>query len=75
MPEIDERIVRVETKLDFIISAMEKLPPSPVCVAKHTEYEKKFTDIESWRNRAVGAFLVLNLILVFFVDKIKAMFS
>lgn len=75
MAEMDERIVRVETKLDFIIAQMEKLPPSPTCVLKHAEYDEKFDEMASWRNRIVGAFLVINLGLVFFVDKIKALFN
>lgn len=72
--EIDtaERIVRLETKIDFLIGQIDKLPPSPVCVAKHKELEERLDMMELWRNRMIGAFLVLNIILVAVMDKIKA---
>jgi hypothetical protein len=70
--DIAERIVRLETKLDFIIAQMEKMPPSPTCTLKHAEIDEKIEDLERWRNRAIGAFLILNIFLVFATDKIKA---
>jgi len=72
--EIDmaERVVRLETKIDFIIDRMEKLPPSPICIAKHNELDERLDTIELWRNRMIGAFLVLNIILAAVMDKIKA---
>ncbi len=70
-----ERIVRLETKLDFIIDRMEKLPPSPICIAKHTELEKRLDTIELWRNRMIGAFLVINVLVIAAMDKIKAFLS
>lgn len=72
--EIDtaERIVRLETKIDFLIGQIDKLPPSPACLAKHKELEDRIDTIELWRNRMIGAFLVLNIILVAIMDKIKA---
>ena len=75
MAELDERIARVETKIDFIIGSMKDLPPSPTCIKKHVEYEAKFDAIESWRNKMIGAFLILNVVLIIFIDKIKAFFS
>lgn len=70
-----ERIVRLETKLDFLIERLDKLPPSPVCVAKHVEYDGRFDEVEKWRNRLIGIILVVNVMFVMFVDKIKNFFS
>lgn len=67
-----ERVVRVETKIDFIIDRMNHLPPSPACIAKHKELDDRLDMMETWRNRMIGAFLVLNILLVLVVDKIKA---
>lgn len=75
--EIDtaERIVRLETKLDFIIDKMHSLPPSPVCLAKHKEFDDKIDAMESWRNRAIGALLLVNILFLLFIDKIKDVFA
>lgn len=70
-----ERIVRLETKLDFIIDRMDKLPPSPICMAKHAELENRLDTIEIWRNRMIGAFLVINVLVIAAMDKIKAFLS
>ena len=70
-----ERIVRLETKLDFLIAQMDKLPPSPVCVHKHMEFEARIVSVEAWRNRAIGVVMVFNVVLVIFMDKIKAFFA
>jgi hypothetical protein len=70
--DIAERIVRLETKLDFIINQIEKLPPSPVCVAKHKELDEKFVEMERWRNRAIGVLIALNILFVIATEKIRA---
>jgi hypothetical protein len=70
-----ERIVRVETKLDFLISQMDRPPPSPVCVTKHREHDDRITALESWRNRAIGVVMVINILLVIFIDKVKQFFT
>lgn len=80
MPQINEsldaaidtasRIVRLETKLDFIIAQMQSLPPSPTCVAHHAEANRRLNSLEAWRNRAVGVMLVVNIVLVVAVEKI-----
>lgn len=72
--EISERMVRVETKLDFVISRMETLPPSPICTAKHKEIDMRFEGIEKWQNRLAGAFLALNLLFLFAMEKIRSFF-
>jgi hypothetical protein len=78
--EVDtaSRIVRLETKLDFIIERIDRLPPSPVCVAKHKELEDRLDVFEAnaiaWRNRVVGAILVVNILVVILMDKIRAFF-
>ena len=73
--DVAERIVRLETKLDFIIAQMDKLPPSPVCVHKHMELEARLDSVEAWRNRAIGVFMVFNIALIVFMDKIKGFFT
>jgi hypothetical protein len=70
-----ERIVRLETKLDFLIAQMDKLPPSPLCVHKHMEFDARITSVEAWRNRTIGVVMVFNVVLVIFMDKIKAFFG
>jgi hypothetical protein len=73
--DIAERIVRLETKLDFIIAQIDKLPPSPACVAKHNEFDARFEALEAWRNRAIGVFMVTNILFILFLDKIKGFFT
>jgi len=69
-----ERLVRVETKLDFVISRMETMPPSPTCLQKHTDFEERFTLLERWHNMTMGALVVANLVFIFFSDKLKGLF-
>ena len=70
-----ERIVRLETKLDFLIDRLDKLPPSPVCVAKHVEFDGRLDDVDKLKNRFIGIMLVANILFVLFVDKIKTFFT
>ena len=74
--EVDtaERIVRLETKLDFIIERIDRLPPSPACVAKHVELDARLDEMETWRNRAIGAVLVVNMLVIIFMEKIRSFF-
>lgn len=69
-----ERIVRLETKLDFLINQIDKLPPSPACIAKHIEYDARFNIADAWRNRVMGAILIFNIVIVLFMDKLKQVF-
>lgn len=71
---VAERIVRLETKLDFIIAQIDRLPPSPACVAKHNEFDARFDALEAWRNRLIGIVMILNIAMVIFIDKIKGFF-
>ena len=79
-PDVDtaSRIVRLETKLDFIIERIDRLPPSPVCLAKHKELEDRLDLFENgsvaWRNRIVGGLLIINVAFVIAMDKIRAFF-
>ena len=73
--ETGERIVRLETKLDFLISQMDRLPPSPTCITRHLEFDNRLTSIEAWRNRAIGVVLVFNIVILIFMDKLRAMFA
>jgi hypothetical protein len=79
MPPIEhdtaERIVRLETKLDFLIAQMDRLPPAPVCLQKHLEFDGRLTSIEAWRNRAIGVVLVFNIVILIFMDKFRALFA
>jgi hypothetical protein len=80
MPPLDhidtaERIVRLETKLDFLIAQLEKLPPSPVCFAKHAEIDNRITTLEAWRNKAIGAMLIINIVVVVAMEKILGFFG
>ena len=67
--DIAERIVRLETKLDFLIDK---------AVGERTEIkamEARLDSMEAWRNRAIGFFMVLNIGFVLFLDKIKGFFT
>lgn len=72
--DISERMVRVETKLDILIQQVDKLPPSPTCLAKHRELDLRFETLEKWQNRLAGAFLAVNLFLILAMDKLKNFF-
>jgi hypothetical protein len=66
-----ERLVRLETKLDFLIKSMENLPPSPTCIRKHEELEERVTAMEKFVNRAVGALIAVNILITVFAYKLK----
>ena len=66
-----ERLVRLETKLDFIIKSMENLPPSPACLKKQEDIEDRMTAMEKFVNRAVGALIAVNILITVFAYKIK----
>ena len=66
-----ERLVRLETKLDFLIKSMENLPPSPVCLKKHDELEERVTSMEKFVNRAIGAMIAVNILITVFAYKLK----
>ena len=72
--DVAERIVRLETKLDFLIAQIDRLPPSPVCIARHKEFDDRFNALEAWRNRLIGIVMILNIAMVIFIDKIKGFF-
>lgn len=66
-----ERLVRLETKLDFIIKSMENLPPSPACLKKHEELEDRVSYMERFVNRAIGAMIAINILITIFAYKLK----
>lgn len=66
-----ERLVRVETKIDFLIKSMENLPPSPTCVKNHEELDNRMTSMEKFVNRAVGALIAVNILITIFAYKLK----
>ena len=67
--DIAERIVRLETKLDFLI---EKAVGERTSIK---ELEARIDSMEAWRNRAIGVFMVTNILFVLFLDKIKGFFT
>jgi hypothetical protein len=69
-----ERLVRLETKLDFLIGAMDKLPPSPTCVNKHVEHDARLAALENLKHKALGALVVVNILITIFLDKLKGLF-
>lgn len=66
-----ERLVRLETKLDFLIKSMENLPPSPTCLKKHEELEDRVSSMERFVNRAIGAMIAINILITIFAYKLK----
>lgn len=74
MPEtldFAERLVRLETKLDFIIKALDDLPPSPTCLKKHDDLEVRMSNLEKFVNRAIGALIAVNILITVFAYKLK----
>lgn len=75
-PEADivneNRLTRLETKLDFLIAQIEKLPPSSTCIANHAGHELRITSLEAWRNKAVGVMIAFNIFFILIIDKLKA---
>lgn len=79
-----ERIVRLETKLDFLIAQLDRLPPSPACVSNHAEVnarlksveeevDNRLTSLEAWRNRAVGAVMIIVVVFNLLTEKILSL--
>lgn len=69
--ETAERLVRLETKLDFLIKSLENLPPSPTCLKKHEELDARMTSMERFVNRAIGALIAVNILITVFAYKLK----
>jgi hypothetical protein len=67
--DIAERIVRLETKLDYLI-ANETNERTSI-----RELEERIDSMEAWRNRAIGMFMVVNIVFILFLDKIKGFFA
>lgn len=66
-----ERLVRLETKLDFLIKSMENLPPSPTCLKKHEELEERVSAMEKFVNRIIGIAIAANIIITLLAYKLK----
>jgi hypothetical protein len=67
--DIAERIVRLETKLDYLIANVTNERTSI------RELEERIDSMEAWRNRAIGMFMVVNIVFILFLDKIKGFFA
>lgn len=75
--DIRERVVRVETKVDFIIENMSSLPPSPETIKRferieeiakgHTEFENELNKRIAW---VTGAFAVIATGLGYFAKTV-----
>jgi hypothetical protein len=70
-----ERIVRLETKIDFIIAQMSSLPPSPVCVTHHNDFAKRISALEAWRNKAIGALMIITIVANLIIEKALTFFG
>lgn len=66
-----ERLVRIETKLEFLIKSMENLPPSPVCLRKHEELEERVSSMEKFVNRVIGIAIAANIMITVLAYKLK----
>ncbi len=66
-----ERLVRLETKLDFLIKSLDNLPPSPTCLKKHDELDERIGSVERFVNRAIGALVAVNILITVFAYKLK----
>ena len=60
-----ERLVRLETKLDFIIKSLEDTAP------RHKVLEERISSLEKFVNRAVGALIAINILITVFAYKLK----
>ena len=40
-----DAVLRIERSIEKITGSLSTLPPSPVCIAKHEELERKITDL------------------------------
>lgn len=56
-----ERLVRLETKLDFLITSLKK----------HEELEERIASLEKFVNKAVGALVAINILITLFAYKLK----
>lgn len=56
-----ERLVRVETKLDFLIESLKK----------HEELDGRIMSLEKFVNKAIGAMVALNILIAVFAYKLK----
>jgi hypothetical protein len=77
-----DRLIVLETKVDYIIENMSTLPPSKKCEAYHEKndeklknlednVETKFKEYDRYQNRFIGGFIVLNIVFTLFLEKMK----
>lgn len=64
-----DRLARIETKLDQLAEAHK------ANATRHDGLDQRITDIETKVNRVVGALVTANFLILFFSDKIKALFN
>lgn len=64
-----DRLARIETKLDQLADAHK------TNARRHDDLDDRITEIETKINRFGGALIAVNFIILFFSDKIKAIFT
>ena len=67
--EFAERLVRIETKLDHIADGQTKNSD------KYDKMDKRITDVEAKFHKIGGVLLAINVVVLFFADKIRGVFN
>lgn len=80
--ETAERLASIESSIKYIESNILNLPPSPACVERHIEFDKRLDDLEEFKKYILiriawvsGAFAVVASGLFSSFDAIKAFFK
>lgn len=80
--ETAERLASIESSIKYIESNLSRLPPSPICVEKHNDFEKRLAELEEFKKFILiriawvsGAFAVIASGLFSSLDLIKGFFK
>lgn len=80
--ETAERLASIESSIKYIESHLSRLPPSPTCVEKHGDFEKRLDELEEFKKFILiriawvsGAFAVIASGLFSSLDLIKGFFK
>lgn len=60
-----DSVLRIERNIDKITGSLYALPPSPICLAKHEELERKITDLrlQSMKHATIISGLIAGIAL------------